>query len=97
MDFTEPNDIEYPDECPECGFEPADPDVLVSEKSEEIKNRASSIREQLDDAPFWIQQVVTSDDGSMTIKTVCPKCDTTVQDFGFSEEIASMMGTNLEE
>ncbi|MFP8953077.1 hypothetical protein ACLI4Z_08915 [Natrialbaceae archaeon A-arb3/5] len=80
---TQPHEIpaesDQPDECPECGFEPADPDALFDGSEESQDHRAAILSSGPD--PFWKRTAESEDGRVRRIKTVCPECDETVDEY----------------
>lgn len=76
-DRTSGDALERPDECPECGFEPADSDGEVADGPDEIlENRAELLAESLDS--YWRSVTETDNFGNYTIRVQCPECGATV-------------------
>ncbi|APX98710.1 hypothetical protein [Natronorubrum daqingense] len=77
LDYTDENDLEQPDTCPDCGFEPVDPDVQVADGPDELlEARAAAYSEQVNQ--FWRTTTETEADGRFRIVISCPDCGETV-------------------
>ncbi|NUC75009.1 hypothetical protein HTZ84_22350 [Haloterrigena sp. SYSU A558-1] len=80
LDYTPERDLENPDACPNCGFEPDYPDAHLSDGPDELlEKRAELLGEQPDS--FWQSTTTTSSDGTYTLRIQCPDCDETVAEY----------------
>ena len=73
LDHTPEDDLELPDVCPDCGFEPADSRVLGAGIPDELREKRAEL---LGETPgsFWRSAVETSSDGSYAVRVRCPDC-----------------------
>lgn len=93
MDSKQPNDIEEPDECPECGFEPTASETI---RTEYESDDGQGVRDALADAEYWIHEVTTHDNGGFSVEIVCPECGAALYELEPSEEVLSSIGIDVE-
>lgn len=76
IDTTPADDLELPDECPECGFEPEHPGLNAANGEELAAARAKRLRGEVS---TWRTTGTTAEDGTHEAVTRCPDCETVVR------------------
>lgn len=69
-------DLELPDVCPECGFEPEHPELETGDGAELAEAREKRLRGEV---ASWKTTGTTATDGTHEAVTRCPDCETIVR------------------
>jgi hypothetical protein len=76
LEETPPDDLELPDVCPDCGFQPEVSDTYLADAEEFLKARKRLLCGELE---TWTTTAEKRDDGTLEAVTRCPDCDAVVR------------------